>query len=74
MRVKTLTLAAAAATLALAPIAVQAAPSARASAPVASEMEMGGGSDSLIAILAAAVLATFVYFSIEDGDDDPISA
>jgi Spy/CpxP family protein refolding chaperone len=75
MRFKTLTLAAAAATLAVAPVAAHAAPVAPASAPVAGEMEMGGGSDGLIAILAAAILATFIYFSVDgDGDNDPISA
>ncbi len=75
MRLKNLTLAAAAMTLAVAPVAAQAAPAAPATAPVAAANEMGGGSDGVLALVAAAVLAAFIFFTVDgDGDDDPISA
>ena len=72
MNIRTLFMAAAAVSLAAAP-AVSAAET-RASAPVTSESELGGG-DGIIGLLAAGVLAAFIALTvINDDEDEPISA
>ena len=74
MRLKTLTLAAAAAGLVAAPVALQAQAASRTVAPVAGEQEMGGGSETIIAVLAVAILAGFIAITADDDDGlEPIS-
>ena len=60
---------AAAATLAAAPLAVQAAPLDRAAAPTAEENELGG---SLLWIIVAIAVAIGLYFALDD--DNSVSA
>ena len=71
MTFKKLTLAASAAALALAPVGVQAANADRAAAPVSAEQELGGGSDAILAALAALALGAFIFFAADD--DNPLS-
>jgi hypothetical protein len=59
----------AAVSLLAAPIAAQAVPAERASAPAAEESELGG-TFLLIFLAIAAVVAAILIF---DGDDDPVS-
>ncbi|MDZ4306803.1 hypothetical protein [Allopontixanthobacter sp.] len=73
MKIRNLFLAAAAVSLAAAP-AVSAADTARASAPVTSESELGG-SNGILGLLAVGILAAFIALTAIDSDDDePISA
>ncbi len=58
--------------LAAAPVALQAQAADRAVAPVEGESEMGGGSETIIAVVALAVVAGFVIFTADD-DDIPTS-
>lgn len=60
----------AAATLAVAPLAVQAAPVARTAAPTAEENELGG-SLLWIAIVIGVIVGAILLL---DGKDDPVSA
>ena len=74
MRFKTLTLASAAAALVAAPVALQAQVAAdRAAAPVAEGSELGGGSDTLIGVLALGILAAFIVITASNDDDLPVS-
>ena len=69
---KKIGLAAGAAALISTPIALQAQISDRAAAPVAGEQSLGGGSDTILAVLAGAILVTFVVITATD-DDEPVS-
>ena len=73
MRMKIFSLVAASVALAATPVVAQAQSADRAAAPVSSEQELGGGSDGLIAAIAIAVLAAFIYFTVDDDDLDPVS-
>lgn len=66
-------LAAAAAALSLATVpAVSAA--AQAQAPVSGENSLGGGSDTIIGVIAIAVLAAFIAITVSlNNEDDPVS-
>lgn len=70
MRLKTVSLAAAAVALSTAPIAAQAQLAPRDAAPVDGESEIGGGSQLVILAVVAAVI--FAGIAITD-DDDPLS-
>lgn len=59
--------------LAAAPVALQAQAADRAVAPVAGESELGGGSDTIIGVVALAVLAGFIVLTASDDDDLPTS-
>ncbi|MCT2559162.1 hypothetical protein N0B51_09220 [Tsuneonella sp. YG55] len=59
----------AAVSLMVAPVAVQAAPADRASAPAAEESELGGTLVLIFVAIAAIVAAILII----DGDDDPVS-
>ena len=72
MRLKTVSMAAAAAALVAAPVAIQAQVAARAAAPAegASELE---GEGTIYAIVAVAVLAGFIALTASNDDDFPTS-
>ena len=57
-----------AASLAVAPIAAQAAD--RAAAPVSGESELAGSAGGILAIFGVLAIATFIFAS---GDDEPVS-
>ena len=61
-------LVASAASLAVAPIAAQAAD--RAAAPVSGESELAGRAGGILAIFGVLAIATFIFAS---GDDEPVS-
>lgn len=73
MRLKNMTLAAAAVAFAAAPVAIQAQAADRASAPVEGAQELGGGSDGIYAIIAVAILGAFIALTAADDDDEPVS-
>ncbi len=72
MTFKKITLAASAAALALAPAVAQAADADRSVAPVSGEQEFA--SSGVLAVLAAAFLGAFIFFAVDDDDDEPVSA
>jgi hypothetical protein len=73
MKMKTLFAAAAASSLAIAPVALNAESFDRTVAPVAGESELEGENGILIAILAAAAVIAGIII-IADDDDDSVSA
>lgn len=70
MKVRSFASSLAAMSLLVAPVAVQAAPAERASAPSSEESELMGGSLLWIVLAVAAVIGAIL---ILDGDDDPVS-
>lgn len=70
MRSKVVAASLAALALVAAPVAANAAPVERVSAPAAEESELGGGSFIWIIIGIAAVIGAILIF---DGDNDPVS-
>ena len=72
MRLKTVSMAAAAVALTAAPVAIQAQAADRAAAPVESAQEIEG-SNGILAIVAVAILGAFIAFTIADDDDEPVS-
>ena len=72
MRLKTVSMAAAAAALVAAPVAIQAQAADRASAPAEGASELAGG-DGVYAIIAVAVLAAFIALTAANDDDLPTS-
>ena len=74
MRLKNISMAVAALGLAVAPAAIQAQAAERANAPVSAASEMGGGNDTLIGVIAAAVLVAFIALTVSNDDDLPVSA
>ena len=74
MKIKNFAALAAAASLAAAPVALQAAPSMdRAAAPVEGESELAGGIGAAAVILAIGAIGIGALLIAED-DDDPVSA
>lgn len=67
MTIRTSLAAAALVGLAAMPAAASAAP---ATAPIQGENELGGGDGVLFAVLAAAIIAAYVFFTIEADDED----
>ena len=70
MSTRTFAVAAAALSLAVAPVAAQAAPADRASAPVAESNDLAGNNSIFIALIA---LLLVVGFAVGAGSDDPVS-
>jgi hypothetical protein len=70
MSIRKLPIALAAATLAIAPLAVQAAPVERAAAPTAEESQLRDGSLLWIAAIIAVIVGAILLF---DDDNDPVS-
>ncbi|SMQ58904.1 hypothetical protein SAMN06297468_0210 [Altererythrobacter xiamenensis] len=73
MRLKTVSMAAAAAALVAAPVAIQAQAADRTAAPAEGASELGGGSDGIYAIVAVAILAGFIALTAANDDDLPTS-
>ena len=73
MRLKTISAVAAATALAAAPAAIQAQGAARTSAPADAAQELGGGSDTIYAVIAVAVLAAFIALTVTGDEDLPTS-
>ena len=72
MLLKRIGLAAGAAALIAAPVTLQAQVSDRATAPVEAGQELGG-SDTILGVLAGAILVTFIVLTAVDDDDEPVS-
>ena len=72
MNFRKLTFAAAATTLAVAPVASHAAPVARAAAPTTEEADLGG-SDAVRALIIIIIGAIGMAFLLLTDDDDPVS-
>ena len=70
MSIRKLPIALAAATLAIAPLAAQAAPVERAAAPTAEASQLRGGSLLWIAAIIAVIVGAILLF---DDDNDPVS-
>ena len=72
MTLRKFALATAAASLAIAPVAAQAAPASRASAPTTEDSELVGSNMILLAIAAVAIVVGIILLA-DNGDDDAVS-
>ncbi|MBB3034767.1 hypothetical protein [Alteriqipengyuania lutimaris] len=74
MKIAKISAVAAAASLAIAPVAIQAAPgSARTAAPVEGESELAGGIGAAAVILAIGAIGIGALLIAEDDDEDAVS-
>lgn len=70
MRTRNLILSTTAALTAIAPVAAQAAPVARAAAPAEAESELGGSNFARVAIIVLIAAAGMLALILSDNDDD----